>query len=105
MERPIESILEKYTLDDLRERVELVAMNYEHILGVLAIGSLIQLDAPDDFYTPRHAGRAGAAYEEIRNPNRRKNHISHTSDLDIWICTEDTLASERSRPKVDSGGA
>lgn len=105
MERPIEATLDTYTLEDLQERIETVAKQHKHILGVLAIGSLVQLDTPKDFYIPRHAGKAGIAYESIRRPLRRKNAACKDSDLDIWICTEDTVASEHAKSQVDRGGA
>lgn len=105
MERPIESLLDSYSIDDLQERIQSVAKQHPRILGVLAIGSLVQTETPADFYVPRHEGRAGQAYEQIRRPLRRKNGMCRDSDLDIWICTEDTLVSEAARPQVDKGGA
>ncbi len=105
MERPIEAILDTYTLEDLQDRIEDVAKQYKHILGVLAIGSLVQLSTPKNFYIPRHTGKAGMAYESIRRPLRRKDTACKDSDLDIWICTEDTASSEHAKPQADKGGS
>ncbi len=104
-ERPLDHILEEYSIDNLREVVLDVAKRNSSIIGVLAIGSLMQTKPPEDFFTPRHEGRAGEAYEQIRRPERRKRFITSNSDLDLWICTRDTSVSETARECVDDGGA
>lgn len=104
-ERCIDNYLGDFTIEDLQERVEHVARKYPRIIGVLAIGSLVQTQTPADFYIPQHTGLAGAAYEKIRRPLRRKDGSNPNSDLDIWVCTEDTTASEKAKHQVDKGGA
>lgn len=105
VKRPIENFLGDYSIEDLQERIDDVAKKYPHILGVLAIGSLVQTETPQGFYVPRHSGRAGAAYELVRRPLRRKDGACRDSDLDLWICTEDTTHSEMAKVQVDQGGS
>lgn len=79
------------------------AVSFPDIIGVLAVGTLVQSEIPDDFFIPRHNTARGRAYERIRNPGRRRLAIREESDLDIWICTKDTRASSDAQVGVKLG--
>lgn len=62
------------------------------IEGVLVVGSLMQ--SPGVFpanHFDSLPGKMGQAYDIVRRPERRKFGYSETSDLDIWVCTEDVV--------------
>jgi len=88
-----------------KERVQEISSSIPNILGVLAVGSLIQTFRPPyDFYENRRIGPMGIAYEAIRNPGRRKIFPGKKSDLDLWICTKDTPQSSSGESIVDING-
>lgn len=81
-----------------------IAKKFTDIIGVLAVGSLVQpIKIPDDFFVPRYNTARGLAYEQIRNPSRRRLAICEETDLDIWICTKDTPDSLLAQEKVELG--
>lgn len=101
---PIHALIKPSEWYIFNEEVKDVASSDASILGVLAMGSLIQTFLPPaNFYEPRRPGPYGEAYEQVRNPNRRKVYPSNSSDLDIWVCTEDTLFSSQGQAQVDLG--
>lgn len=102
--RPIDLLLGDTTLSDLDQEISKVASRHSQIIGVLAIGSMLQTAPPDNFYNPLRSGRLSGAYESIRQPHRRRTFPSNDSDLDIWVCTRDTAVSARSRHTVELGG-
>lgn len=61
------------------------------VVGVLAVGSLMQAPGIPENHFDHHDNPYGKAYELIRRPERRKPHHSPTSDLDIWVCTRDVV--------------
>jgi hypothetical protein len=80
------------------------AEKFTDIIGVLGVGSLVQpRRIPDDFFIPRYNNTRCFAYEQIRNPGRRRLAIREGSDLDIWICTKDNDASRFAQEKVELG--
>lgn len=102
---PIELYLGEGGISRLEREVERVASRYEDIIGVIAVGSMLQGPPPGDFYIQKNPGRLGEVYESIRRPERRKASTSADSDLDLWVCTRDTAISRQSRIKVEMGGA
>lgn len=87
------------------QAVHHTAKSFPDIVGVLAVGSLVQsLEIPDDFFIPRYNTARGLAYEQVRNPGRRRLGIHEGSDLDIWICTKDTDVSRSAQERVEIGG-
>ncbi len=94
--------LEEFAL--FLQSVHDTAKNFPDIIGVLAVGSLVQpSNIPDNFFTPQHNTARGLAYEQIRNPGRRRLTLREESDLDIWICTKDTSASCSAQNRVELG--
>lgn len=79
------------------------AVEYPDIVGVLAVGSLVQAEIPDGFFIPKYNTPRGRAYEHIRNPGRRRLTIRDESDLDLWICVRDTEASSAAQEQVELG--
>lgn len=105
MNRRLHDLLspEEYKL--FLQAVHNTVKNFPDIIGVLAVGSLVQsLEIPDDFYIPRYNTARGLAYEQIRNPGRRRLGIHEGSDLDIWICVKDTDVSCSAQERVEIGG-
>lgn len=81
-----------------------VAQEFPDIIGVLGVGSLVHSpEIPDDFFVPRYNTARGLAYEKIRNPGRRRLAIRDESDLDLWICTKDTVASFSAQTDAELG--
>ena len=79
--------------------------NFPDIIGVLAVGSLIQpIETPDGFFISRYSTPRGFVYERIRNSGRRRFAVREGSDLDLWLCTKDTDISYSAREKVELGG-
>lgn len=99
-----ESILCENEFEDFCQEIKIIASRNARIMGVLAIGSMVQTETPDDFYIPLRSGRLSSAYETVRRPLRRKIGPSRNSDLDIWVCTKDNDFSRKSRRIVELGG-
>lgn len=88
-----------------KERIQEISASTPSIIGVLAVGSLVQDLRPSiSFSENRRSSPMGLAYESIRNPSRRKVFPSEESDLDIWVCTRDTRQSAIGEPLVNQGG-
>lgn len=105
MNRRFHELLNAGEYEQFLQAVRSTAQNFPDIIGVLAVGSLVQTsEIPDDFFIPRHNTPRGLAYEQIRNPGRRRLGIQESSDLDIWICTKDTDASRAAQERVEIGG-
>lgn len=100
----LSKVITRAEWDKFNEEFCTVAEEFKHIVGALAIGSLVQNNASVDFFEQRRPGPLGIAYESIRNPSRRKASISRQSDLDIWIATKDTAESIKAGTKVDIAG-
>lgn len=79
------------------------ALEYPDIIGVLAVGTLVQNETPDGFFIPKYNTPRGRAYERIRNPGRRRLAVREESDLDLWICVRDTEASSAAQEQVELG--
>src|SRR6266568_8131784 len=102
MERRLNAFLgaEEYAL--LLQVVQETAQVFPDIIGVLGVGSLVQpATIPDDIFVPRYSTARGRAYEQIRNPGRRRLSIHESSDLDIWVCTADTIASHTAQENLE----
>lgn len=105
MNRRFYELLNAEEYKQFLQAVHYTAKNFTDIIGVLAVGSLVQtLEIPDDFFIPQYNTARGLAYEQIRNPGRRRLGIQESSDLDIWICTKDTDASRAAQERVEIGG-
>lgn len=102
---PLESYAGENGLGRLEEIVDTVARRHKDVIGVLAVGSMVQGPPPPDFYSNNRPGSLGIAYESIRRPERRRATHGVDSDLDLWICTRNTELSKRARLKVEMGGA
>lgn len=100
----LSKVITRAEWDKFNEEFCTVAEEFKHIVGALAIGSLVQNNVSVDFFEQRRPGSLGIAYESIRNPSRRKASISRQSDLDIWIATKDTAESIKAGTKVDIAG-
>lgn len=79
------------------------ALEYPDIIGVLAVGTLVQNETPDGFFIPKYNTPRGRAYERIRNPGRRRLAVREESDLDLWICVRDTETSAAAQEQVELG--
>ncbi len=101
---PPESILVEAEFLDFSHEVRKIASRNARIMGVLAVGSMVQTDTPDNFYKNLRSGRLSCVYEDIRRPLRRKQGPSINSDLDIWVCTRDNEVSKKARHAVELGG-
>jgi len=102
---PIQAFMDPSEWLIFKERLQDISSSFSDIIGVLAVGSLVQsFLPPSDFYDNRHPTPLGIAYESIRNPGRRKVFPANSSDLDIWVCTRDTSASANSELIVERGG-
>ncbi|MDO4870993.1 MAG: hypothetical protein Q3996_02775 [Candidatus Saccharibacteria bacterium] len=100
----LSKIITKGEWNKFNEEFCTVAEEFKHIVGALAIGSLVQNNFSIDFFEQKRPGLLGTAYESIRNPDRRKMTTSSQSDLDIWIATKDNTASINAGEKVDIAG-
>ncbi|HEU5376141.1 MAG TPA: hypothetical protein VFV38_11920 [Ktedonobacteraceae bacterium] len=104
MDRRLNEFLSAEEYASFQQAVYSTAKVFPDIIGVLGVGSLVQPPVtPDDFYMPLYNTARGRAYEQIRNPSRRRLSIHECSDLDIWLCTEDTSASRAAQEKVELG--
>ncbi len=105
MSRKIDELLDASGLMLLQQAVkEVVDAEFPDIIGVLAVGSLIHPErVPVDFYIPQADTARGLAYESIRNPARRRSVVRKESDLDVWICVQDTEESIRAQERVENG--
>lgn|GEM_PF-2410530 len=101
---PPESILVEPEFQNFNQEVRKIASLNAHVMGVLAVGSMVQTDTPDNFYKNLRSGRLSSVYEDVRRPLRRKQGPSINSDLDIWVCTRDNEASKKARRVVEIGG-
>lgn len=97
-----------YFFDDkewtrFNEIVTDLAATTSGVVGVLAVGSLMQESSIPPSHYEYHDNPLGKAYELVRRPERRKPHHSLTSDLDIWICTKDS-SDQGLEAVVNQGG-
>jgi hypothetical protein len=104
MSRKIDELLDASGLLLLQQAVkEIVDDIFPEIVGVLAVGSLIHQEmVPGDLFIPQARTARGLAYESIRNPARRRSEVNEESDLDIWICVQDTEESARAQEPVEN---
>lgn len=85
-----------------KEELYYTSENFKDIIGVVAVGSLIQsIVTPKEFYIKKRPGDLGTAYESIRNPYRRKSELSNGTDLDLWLCLKDNDKSFSAQDKVE----
>lgn len=102
MNKRLNELLDESERDLFEKIVSDIAKQFTDIIGVLGVGSLVQSSIiPDNFFTPKYTAPRGLAYEQIRNPGRRRLAVHEESDLDIWICTKDTDAVRDSRQSVE----
>lgn len=87
----------------LVQAIHETVIEYSDIVGVLAVGTLVQAGIPDGFFIPKHNTARGRAYERIRNPGRRRLAAREESDLDLWICVRDTDMSIAAQESVELG--
>ncbi len=101
---PLQAFFDPTDLETFKDGASTIASYFTDIVGVLAIGSLVQsFRPPNDFSVSRRPGELGLAYEGIRQPERRRVFPRQQSDLDIWICVKDTAESAEAAEIVDLG--
>lgn len=102
---PIQALIDPTEWAVLHETTQEIASDYKDVLGVLAIGSLIQTFRPPESYLEqRRPGALGSAYDLARNIERRKLFPSSNSDLDIWIALRDTRESAAAEYNISTAG-
>ncbi len=91
----LQSILNEQEYRDFEGVLTEVCRQEPSIIGVLAIGSLVQdmrLPDPSGLATPRTEREE--IYDVIRNRGRRRIFPSANSDLDLWICTQNPFEAQ-----------
>lgn len=98
----LQSLFTEDEFSDFNEIVSDIAYE-QRLVGVIALGSMVNsLLLPKDPILNLNLNPKQLAYEKIRNRKRRKVFPAATSDMDLWICTENPKRGEDIQRTVDT---